>query len=138
MNQIFSKIEASFRAAMKGEETINRLIWRWGVIAYFIAYFVANKIVRISNLKSVDVAVSILMMIYFAWHIYVLKKCSPKKPKLTKEEEKVMRAERRRNFGKSLMRKLFLKESVTEWDPVFITIIIDLFCIANFLSYVTR
>jgi len=138
MNQIFSKIETSFRASMKGEETTNNLIWWWGVIGYFVSYFGADKIVKTSNLRSVDVAVSMIMTVYFIWHIYVLRKCSPKKPQLTKEEKQKIREERRKDLGKKIMRKFFLQESITKWDPVVVTIAIDLFCIANFVSYITR
>jgi hypothetical protein len=138
MNQIFDKIEASFKASMKGEETLHNLIWWWGAIGYLTAFFVIDEIVKVSTFRSVDILVSILTSVYFAWHIFVLKKCAPKKPQLSKEEKQALRQERRKNFGKKFLRKLLLQESFSEWDPVFISIVIDLFSIATFSSYILR
>ncbi len=139
MTSIFHKIDASFRASLKGEETTHNLIWWWGAIAYFVAYFIIDKFIKINNFQTLDIIISLVTTTYFAWHIYALKKCSPKKPKLTKEEKRKIRAEARRNFAKSFMRKLFLQEPISDnWDPVFITIVIDFFCIANFLGYLTK
>jgi predicted membrane protein len=138
MNQMFNKIEASFRAAMKGEETVHNLIWWWGAVGYLVAYFIIDKIIKINHFKFIDVTISLLAVVYFSWHVYALKKCAPKKPKLSKEEKKRLSEEARKDMGKRFMRKLLLQESITKWDPIFITIVIDLFCIANFLGYVLR
>lgn len=138
MNALLNKIETSFKAATKGQESLHNMIWWWGVMGYLIAYFIIDKIIKVNNFIAIDVIISLLATVYFIWHIYALKKCSPKKPKLSKEEKRKMREEARKNFGKSLARKLFLQESITKWDPVFITMVLDLFCIANFLGYVVR
>ncbi|MDX2083455.1 MAG: hypothetical protein SFV53_05680 [Rickettsiales bacterium] len=137
MNRIFSKIETSFIAAIKGQESTDKLIYWWGVIGY-VAAFLINKIIKLAHLYLFGVIVSGVLIFYFIWHIYVLKKCSPRKPKLSKEEKQKLRQERRKELGKKLMRKLFLQESFTKWDPVFTSIIIDLFCIANFVDYIIR
>ncbi len=83
-----------------------------------------------------DIIISVMSIIFFSWHIYVLKKCSPKKPKLTPEEKKLKRIEARRNFARSFMRKLLLRESITKWDPIFITMVIDVLCISTFAGYI--
>ena len=139
MTTILNKIDSSFRASLRGEESVHNLIWWWGVGGYLAAYFLIDKLIEINNNRAIDTIISTLAAIYFAWHIYALKKCSPKKPKLSKEEKKKIRAEARRNFAKSFMRKLFLQEPISDnWDPVFITMVIDLFCIASFLGYLTK
>jgi hypothetical protein len=138
MGEFLGKIEASFKAAMKGEEATQNLIWWWGSIGYFVAFFVADRVVKISNIKFVDVSVSLLMVVYFSWHFYVLKKCAPKKPKLSKEEKRILREEARKILGKKLMRKFFLQESITKWDPIFVALVIDVFAIASFLEYLLR
>lgn len=133
--KFLDKIEASFRASLRGEETINNLIYYWGITAYLVSYFIIDRIIKINNILFIDITLSLLTTAYFMWHIYALKKCSPKKPQLTKEEKEAIRAERRRDFSKRFFRKLFLQESITKWDPVFITIVVDLFSIAVFLGY---
>ena len=87
MNNIFSKIKESFKAALSGQETTNNLIRWWGVIAYLVAFFIFDGAIKMLNIYAVTVVLSVIAIIYFTWHIYVLKKCSPKKPKLTKEEK---------------------------------------------------
>lgn len=134
--KLLDKIENSFRASLKGEESINNLIYYWGITAYLFSYFVTDRIVKINSIRFIDITISLLMVAYFIWHIYALKKCSPKKPKLTKEEKAAIRAEKRKEFGKRFLRKLFLQESVGKWDPVLVTIVVDLFSIAVFLGYV--
>jgi len=136
--KLFDKIETSFKASLKGEETVHNLIYWWGIIGYLVAYFIIDRIVKISDIRLVDIMVSLITSAYFAWHIYALKKCAPKKPKLTKEEKKLLREEARKNLGKKVMRKLLLQEPMTQWDPVFVSIVIDLFSIAIFVGYVVR
>ena len=138
MNEILSKIETSFKAANKGTESLSCLIYWWGIIGYLVAYFIADRIIKINEVRFVDVAVSSLMIVYFAWHFYALKKCSPKKIKLSKEEKKLQKAQARAELGKKFMRKLLLQEPITKWDPVFIEMVIDVFSIANFASYIVR
>ena len=41
---IFKNIEESFIKANKGLETINVLIYRWGICGYLLSYFVINKL----------------------------------------------------------------------------------------------
>lgn len=136
MNGILSKIESSFKASLRGEESINTLIYRWGLISWIVAYFIANKLVRMIDLRFTDVLISIVAASYFIWHIYVLRKCSPKKPKLSKEEKRKLREESRKDLGKRMMRKLLLQESIKKWDPIVVTMVIDAFCMAHFLGYV--
>ncbi len=134
----FSKIESSFKASLKGEENPKILIYYWGFISWIIAFFVMDNVIKINDIRIIDVSVSVLTIIYFMWHIYVLKKCSPKKPKLTKEEKKKLKEEARREIGKKLLRKLFLQEPIRKWDPIFVSMIFDAFCIAQFLGYISR
>lgn len=135
MNKILEIIENSFRKSLKGEENINNLIWYWGAISYVIAFLIAEKVIRLSRFALIDSAVSALVCAYFVWHIYALKKCSPKKPKLSDEEKKRLKEERKKDRGKRFMRKLLLQEPISNHDPVFITIVIDIFCISHFLRY---
>ncbi|MBM5781968.1 MAG: hypothetical protein FJ368_00925 [Pelagibacterales bacterium] len=134
----FEKIKLSFKASLKGEENPKVLIYYWGLVSWFTAFFVIDKIIKINDIRVIDVSVSILTIIYFVWHIYVLKKCSPKKPKLTKEEKKKLKEEARKEIGKKLLRKLFLQEPIRKWDLIFVSMVFDAFCIAQFLGYISK
>lgn len=129
-------VKNSFIFANKGEEDVDFLIWFWGVPSYLISYFVINKSILAVNNLWFDYSLSILISIFYIWHIYVVKKCAPKKPKLTKEEKAQIRIQNKGLFYKKLVRKLLLQEPLTRSNPVITTIIIDLFCIAHFASYV--
>ena len=137
MSNVFSKIETSFKASLKGEESILALIYWWGILGYIVAFFL-NKLIRSLHVYIFGAGISAVLVCYFVWHIYALKKCSPKKVKLTKEEKQKIRAEKRKELPKKLMRKLLLQESFTKWDPVFVTMVIDAYCIAQFVDYIIR
>ena len=136
MIQALVRIEDSFKKASRGAESLNTVIWWWGAIAYVFAFFISDKLIKLVNLYSFDIILSVLMLAYFIWHIYALKKCEPKKPELTKEEKKRLKEEARRQLGKKLLRKLFLQEPLTETNPVLISIVIDLYFAAHFAGYV--
>jgi hypothetical protein len=136
MSGIFNRVEASFRAAMRGEESTAVLIKKWGIPAFLISFFVADQLVMYFDQRVVDVSISTLVTLYFVWHIYVLKRCSPKKPKLTKEEKDILKRQARKDLGKKILRKLLLQEPVSEWNPVKVTIILDVLFIAQFLGYI--
>lgn len=137
MVQLFNKIETSFKAALRGEESLDVLVYRWGIFSYIVA-FLMNKLFRMVGSYFFTLPFAVLLVCYFVWHIYVLRKCTPKKPKLTKEEQQKLREERRKELGKKLLRKLFLQESITKWNPVLMATVTDAFCIAQFFDYITK
>lgn len=127
-------VEKSFTEATKGRENLNIVIWYWGIIAYLVAYFIANNTINAININFVEITISVLMVIYFIWHIYVIKKCSPKKIKLSKEEKKRQKIENRQNRIKSIMKKFLLQEPMTKWNSVKVAIVMDVLCIASFMD----
>ncbi len=138
MKEIFSKINLSFKKATKGEETLSHVIWWWGVVGYLVAFVIANKLIRVINFRFIDIFLSLLMTLYFSWHIYAIKKCAPKKPKLSPEEKNKLKEERRAQLGKKALRKLLAQESLTAWDPVFMVMMLDVLCITHFFGYVFK
>lgn len=138
MKEIFDKFLIVFKRATSGQETVAHMIWWWGVVGYLLAYFLFNKLIQLIDLRLIDVLISVLMVLYFSWHFYALRKCAPKKPKLTDEEKKRLKEERKINIGKSAARKLFLQEPITKWDPVFMAITLDVLCITHFVGYIFK
>lgn len=136
MNELIHKIDASFRASLKGQESISILIRWWGFLGYAFFYFVIDSAILKINVAFIDLMLSWIGMVYFLWHIFAMVKCSPKKPKLTPEEKKKLREEKLRNAPRAFMRKLLLQESITKWNPVAMTIAADILFFANFLGYV--
>lgn len=136
MSEILHKIDVSFRAALKGQESIQIVIRWWGIFAYAIFYLGIDTLILKVNSRFLDLLLSWIGITYFIWHIYVLIKCSPKKPKISAEEKKKIREEKWRNAPRSFMRKLFLQESISKWNPVTICIATDLLFFTNFLGYI--
>lgn len=134
LKEYFLTAERSFKKASRGQEEIKTLIRYWGIPAYLIFYFVINWIVNAVDLFVIDLLLSSIAVIYFSWHIFAMFKCKPKKPKLTKEERVALKKERRKNLSKSFARKLLLQESISKWDPVTITIVLDLYFVLLFLG----
>ena len=135
MENSLNKIKISFINSTKGLENFSVITWYWGALTYFLAYFVFNKLLKKTNLSFLIYSISIFFIIYFIWHIYASIKCSPKRPKLSKEEKEKFKIE---NGGasKAFLRKLFLQESITELNSRNILIAIDLFLILHFYSYI--
>ena len=71
---IFKNIEESFIRANKGLETINILIYRWGICGYLLSYFVINKLIFFANIKTIDVFLALI--ISNLQNKYLQKKCS--------------------------------------------------------------
>jgi hypothetical protein len=135
MQKLIVDVKNSFLAALRGEESLSKVTWYWGIPICFFAYFVADKLVKFVNLYVVDILISILMIAAFAFHIYVIRKCSPAKPKLTPEEKKSAKEKRKKEMFRKFMRKLFLKEPMTEWNSAIVFTAIDLLGIVCFASY---
>ncbi len=138
LGDTLDKIEYSFKNSIKGQEDLKILIRWWGILAYAIFYLIINKIIVLNDIRFIDIILSSIGIIYFSWHIFALIKCSPKKPKLSKEEKARLRSEAWHNLPKSFMRKLLLKESFTKWNPVRMTIVVDLLFITHFLGYLLK
>ena len=85
---IIATLDQSFKKATKGEESLNIVIWYWGVISYLVSFFIINKGLKQLDINFINITISTLTTIYFIWHIYATKKCAPKKPKLSKAEKK--------------------------------------------------
>lgn len=135
MKKILDKIKASFKRSTKGEETFSHVVWWWGVIGYLITVFIAKKLILAIDVRFIDVFISLIVVIYFSWHIYAVKKCAPKKEKLTDEEKKKLKEDRGSRIGKKVVRKLLAQEAMTKWNPVLMVIAIDVLCITHFARY---
>ena len=133
--KFFEKVESSFKASLKGQETVDILIYYWGIPAYLFTYFIIERIIKMNSIRFIDITLSLITASYFAWHIYALRKCAPKKPKISDEEKKALRIEARKTLGKRMWRKFMLQEPMTKWDPVFVSIVVDVFSIAIFVGY---
>jgi hypothetical protein len=133
MENSLNKVKTSFIKSTKGLESFSVITWYWGAIAFFLAYFIFDKVVRKFNQSFFVYPLSVFFIIYFVWHIYATIKCAPKRPKLTKEEKEKLKIQ---NGGTSkvFFRKLFLQESITELNSRNILVAIDLFLILHFYS----
>jgi hypothetical protein len=130
---ILTKVKKSFFLASEGKEDLQIVLWGWGVAAYVVSFFV-NKLVMYSNPPIVKWIISILAIAYFIWHIYVIKKCSPKKIPLTQEEKEKLKKERLKRISD----KLLLKKPISKWNPAYAEIAFDLYLIVCFGEYLLR
>ncbi len=129
----FSKIKHHFDLVQSGKEDLVIVLWVWGGGAYLLSFFI-NKFVLFINLSFIEWIISILVIAYFVWHIFIIRRCSPKKPPLSKEEKEKLKKDRSKRF----LRKLFLKEPLTKWNPAIVAIAINLYIIIHFLEYLLR
>jgi len=87
----------SFSQAWNGKEKINNIFIWWGIIAYLICYFILNPLIVKIDIVAIDVIISLIIVSYFIFHIILIRKNSPKKPKLTKAQEKKLKEEKKKD-----------------------------------------
>jgi hypothetical protein len=137
MQQFFGKyystIKCHFDLVHKGKEDLAIVLWVWGGGAYLLSFFI-NKLVLFINLLFIKWIISILVIAYFVWHIIIIRRCAPKKPPLSAEEKEKLKKDRVKRF----MRKLFLREPFTKWDPAIVGIAINFYVIVHFLEYLLK
>ena len=126
----------SFKKAWSGKEKLNNIFLWWGGVAYIICYFILDPLMKASQFKAVDITISMIVTIYFIFHIILIKKNSPKKPKLSKKEQAKLKEEKKRNIGKTLIRKLLLKEPLTKFRPGLMFGAIDFLIITTYIGYI--
>jgi len=127
----YNLIKNSFYLSSKGKEDFNIVIWYWGVFVYIFCFFVIDNLTNNVQNKISNLIIGYTLICYFIWHIYITIKCSPKKPKLTKEEKELKRI-KEGGFGRKFMRKLLLQESFSKLNPRNLIVAIDLFMILHF------
>ncbi|MFT6105911.1 MAG: hypothetical protein ACJA0S_000047 [Rickettsiales bacterium] len=120
----------SFLLASKGKEDLQIVLWGWGVAAYVASFFI-NKFILFVNLPIASWVISMLVIAYFIWHIVALKRCTPKKIPLTKEEKIQLKKDRL----KRISNKLLLREPISKWNPSYAEIAFDLYLIVCFAEY---
>ena len=128
--KLLTAIKEHFKLASNGKEDITIVLWVWGGLAYLTS-FALNKLAIAIGFKIIIWLLAILMIAYFSWHIYIIRKCTPKKPPLTNEEKEQIKKDRVNRF----FRKLLLKESLTNASPSTVGIVIDLYVIIYFFEY---
>ena len=134
MKNFLNKAKISFVNSSKGLENFSIIAWGWGACSYIATYFVFNNLIRAIDIKFFDILLSIFLIIYFIWHIFIAIKCFPKTPKLSREEKEKLKLQQG-GTTKILLRKLFLQESITKMNPRNVLIAIDLFIILHFYSF---
>jgi len=129
----FPKIKHHLDLVRDGKEDLVIVLWVWGGAAYLSSFFI-SKIVIFVSLVFIKWLLSILVITYFVWHIIIIRRCSPKNPPLSKEEQERLKKDRFKIF----CRKLFLKEPFTKWNPSVVATVLDIYIIVYFLEYLLK
>ena len=127
------RIKHHFDLAHHGKEDIVIVLWVWGGGAYLLSFFI-YKFAMLIHIPLIQWIIAIAVTAYFAWHIFVIRKCSPKKPPLSDTEKEARKKDRTKRF----IRKLLLKEPITKCDSSSIAIAIDVYVIACFSIFLLR
>ena len=133
LKKYIPQIKHHFYLAHHGKEDIIIVLWVWGGGAYLSSFFVYKLNIFI-NISFIQWIISILVMTYFVWHIFIIRKCSPKNPPLTDKEKE----ERKKDRTKRFFRKLFLQEPITKCNSSSIAIAIDIYVITCFSIFLLK
>lgn len=117
-----------------GSGNLNHIIWLWGGFVYVLCFIFLFDLHSKIQSKTIFLITISLLVFYFFWHIFITIKNSPKIIK-SKEEKNL---DNLKNGGKlnTFMRKLFLQEPIFNSKPTRIVIVIDIFFIVHYLSYI--
>jgi hypothetical protein len=126
----FKKI---FSIDISQEKTVNILIWIYGPAGYLSSYFIINNLMMVFKNMGSNIALLAIIIAYFSWHIYQLRKCSLIKQQISKKSQKTINTPPR-SLARSFLRKLFLQESLTKSNPILVAILIDLYFIVSNVS----
>lgn len=130
-------VKESFILASKGKEEISTLIWRWSVMSYLLTYFIFYKLVNVFGPGFVAGFISLLVILFYIWHIVAIVRCSPKKKKLTKAEKKQKKLTQSGGvIAKSFAKKFLLQEPWFRTKNSSFVIVIDLLIITFFVEYI--
>lgn len=132
--KICTTISSSFLKASRGEESLNALTW-WGVIIYIFSLFILEtRILPKISFLPLAFAIDLTALLFFIWHIYVIRKCLPKEAKLSKEDKKIIALQNRLERPQKILRKIFLQEAMFNIKNSTILVILDLFFIISYLQ----
>lgn len=129
-----NKIIKSFQNCNKGAESFDSVKYYWGLIGYFITFFILDWVVMKNTIYFFDFILCITISIYFSWHIYAIYKCKPKKANLSKAEKLVKKQQMRSERFKIILDKIFLRRSIAKFNAPFVMTIVNLYIIANYCS----
>ena len=135
IRQKYYKItQISLKKALKGQEKLSNVIKWWGILAYVFCYIFINPLIGLHVVS--DYLLSLTVSSYLFFHIFLLYKNVPKKPKLTKAQKKKLKEEKKKDRYKSFLRKLFLKEPIGKFKPHMACGAFDLLIITHYLEVV--
>ena len=112
------------------EKSATILIWIYGPIGYLISYFIINNLMMMFKAIAPGAVLLVIIVTYFAWHIYQLRKCAIIKRALLEKTQKTINTPPH-SLTRSFVRKLLLQESITKSDPILVAVLIDLYFIVS-------
>jgi len=127
------QIKQHFDLVRDGKEDLVIVLWVWGGFAYFLSFLISG-LVSFIHLIFVKWILCAMVIAYFVWHIIIIRRCSPKKIPLSKEEKKKLKQHRFKKF----LQKLFLKEPLTKWNPSIVATVIDIYVIVCFVGFLIK
>jgi len=129
-------IKESFALASKGKEEVGILVWRWAPMSYLVTYFIFYQMVKMFGMGFFSGLISLLVILFYIWHMVAIIRCSPKKKKLSKVEKKQKKLiESGSGVAKTLTKKLILQEPWFKTKNSSVVIVIDLLVITTFAEY---
>ncbi len=134
LNKIGIYIKNQVITLSKGEyKSFYSMLYLWGFLPCVLVSYITKGSTPIINVGFISILIYLMFVIYFVWHIYVVKKTLKVQPQYkvkkiskkelyankTKEEIKEIKSEKR----KDVLKKLLLLKS---WDSVPMYTIIEL------------
>ena len=129
-------IKESFILASKGKEEVGILVWRWALMSYLVTYLSFYKLVNWFGMGFLSGIISLLVIVFYIWHIVAIIRCSPKKKKLSKTQQKQKKlVNAGSGTAKTFARKLTLQEPWFKTRNSSVVIVINLLIITTFAEY---
>ena len=130
VNILLNKIKKSFILSYQGQEKLSVVIYFWGMLLLILFIFIINPILsKIDNI-FIRIIIIIFAILCCIWHIFVIKRCTPK---LTKIDKQKINPNQKSKFMSQFGKKIFLKEPITKPRPSITTAAIDIYFIMHYI-----
>lgn len=134
IKELKNKIFTSIKQATFGKEDINTVLYIYGASLILITVIIVKFLIPFVHIYFEKFILYSLSLI-FAWHIYIIFRCKPKAPKLTKEEKEIVKIKARKERWRNFIDIMLLRKGWFNLSSTTIAICIDLFCLLELITY---
>jgi hypothetical protein len=146
LKKIFEMVKNTFKILVEGNGNFNRILFLWGVVPNVVLILFFQRKIEIFRFRFFTLFICILIIVYFLWHIFIVRKTlkiqpqykvvKVKKKDLYKGKTKEEIAEMKKEERKTAVKKMFLLEAWDSTPNYVIVICLDAYTVLTQLQII--